>query len=81
MAWPFVTPTSEPKFVPSTRNCTVPPLSNVPELAATVAVKVTAWPKAVGFGEELTAVVVPALLTTCPPLSVPLLSAKLLSPL
>ena len=58
VAWPLVKLTGEPKFVPSTRNCTVPPLSNVPELGATVAVKVTAWPKAEGFGEELTVVVV-----------------------
>ena len=80
MAWSFVTLTGEPKFVPSTANCTVPPLSNVPEPATTAAVKVTAWPKAEGFAEELTVVVVLALLTIWPPLSVPLLPAKVVSP-
>ena len=36
----------------------MPPLSNVPEPAVTVAVKVTACPDADGFDDELTAVVV-----------------------
>ena len=73
--------TGAPKFVPSTANCTVPPLSNVPEPAVTVAVKVTAWPSADGFEEEITEVVVLTMPTTCPPLSVPLLPANVVSPL
>ena len=81
MAWPFVKLAGEPKFVPSTANCTVPPLSNAPELAATTAVNVTVWPKVEGFAEELKVAVVLALLTTCPPLSVPLLPANVVSPL
>ena len=81
VAWPLVKLTGAPKFVPSTANCTVPPLSNVPEPATTAAVKVVAWPKVEGFAEELTLVVVLALLTTCPPLSVPLLPTKVVSPL
>ena len=46
------------EFVPSTANCTVPPLSNVPEAGVTVAVKVTVCPNADGFSDEVTAVVV-----------------------
>ena len=38
-------------------------------------------PEVDGLTEELTAVLVLALLTTCPPVKVPLLLAKLLSPL
>ncbi len=35
-------------------NCTVPPLSKVPEPAVTVAVKVIACPKSDGLAEETT---------------------------
>ena len=80
VAWPLVKLTGAPKFAPSTANCTVPPLSNVPELAVSTAVKVTAWPKVEGLAEELKLVVVLALLTIWPPLSVPLLPAKVASP-
>ena len=38
---PILQVCGEPKFVPSTANCTVPPLSKVPEPGVTVAVKVT----------------------------------------
>ena len=48
----------EPKFVPSTANCTVPPLSKVPEPGVTVAVKVTVWPETAGLAEAVTAVLV-----------------------
>ena len=51
------------------------------EAGRTVAVKVTDCPNGEGVSEELTTVVVFALLTTCPPLSVPLPVAKLVSPL
>ena len=81
VAWPLARLTGDPKFVPSTANCTVPPLSNVPEPAVTAAVKVTAWPSADGFEEEITEVVVLTMPTACPPLSAPLLPAKLVLPL
>ncbi len=53
----------------------------VPPLDVTVAVKVTDCPKLDGFGNELTVVVDPARLTTCPPDNVPWLVVKLASPL
>ena len=50
--------------------------------APTVAVKVTAWPKAVGFGEDLSAVVLAPGLTTCGEAeSSPWLASKLRFPL
>ena len=59
---PLESATAEPKFVPSTTNCTVP--VGVPvlplELSATVAVKVTDWPKVDGLTEDVTVVVVDA---------------------
>jgi hypothetical protein len=45
-------------------------------LAATVAVKVTAWPNAEGLAEELTVVVVGSALTFWPPGRLPVLSWK-----
>ena len=42
VAFPPLKLKGEPKFAPSTANCTVPPLSKVPEPTVTVAVKVTA---------------------------------------
>ena len=47
----------------------------------TVAVKVTFCPKAEGLSDDVTPVVVSALLTVCPPLSEPLLLLKLVFPL
>ena len=45
---------------------TVPPLSNVPEPAVTVAVKVTAWPNTDdGVTDEVTVVVEFAVVTIC----------------
>ena len=57
VACPLLKVTGEPKFVPFTANCTVPPLSKVPEPGVTVAVKVTVWPETAGFAEAVTAVV------------------------
>ena len=52
------------------------------EAAVTVAVNVTIWPKLDGLTEELMAVELESLLTTCgEPESVPELVRKLLSPL
>ena len=45
-----------PTLVPSIQNCTVP--VGVPPPEATVAVKVTAWPKRLGLTDEVTVVVV-----------------------
>ena len=53
----------------------------MPLPGVTVAVKVTDWPNVDGLGEAVTVVVVVAGLTVWPPLRVPLLAAKLLSPL
>ena len=66
VATPLVRFTALPKFVPSITNWTVP--VGVPEVAATVAVKVTLWPNTDELAEELTVVVVPvagALCTVC----------------
>jgi hypothetical protein len=71
-----------PALEPSITNCTVP--VGVPEPGAVtpiVAVNVTFSPGFDGFAEEVTPVVVSALLTTWPPLSEPLLVLKLPSPL
>jgi hypothetical protein len=45
------------------RNLTVPVGVGPPATAATVAVKVTGWPKKEGFGEELTIVTVAPVFT------------------
>src|SRR6516162_7677762 len=65
VATPFVSVTAEPKFTPSTTNCTLPvgvPVLPV-ELSATVAVKVTDWPKLDGSAEEVTVVALVAWFT------------------
>ena len=49
-----------------------------PEAAATVIVKVTPWPKALGFAEELSVTVAASLFTICE--SEEVLVLKLLSP-
>ena len=48
-----------PRFVPLSLNCTVPVIAAT---AVTVAVKVTFWFRSEGFREDVTAVVVAALL-------------------
>src|ERR1700738_4847200 len=50
--------TGPPTAVPSTLNCTVPVGRAVPTVGATVAVNVTASPKADGFDDEVSVVVV-----------------------
>jgi len=81
VAVPLLKVTGEPRFVTPSLNCIVP--VGVPEpggSAETVAVKVTAWPKADGLLFEVAAVALPAWLTFW--LSAGLvLPAKLLSPL
>jgi hypothetical protein len=78
---PAMRGTGVPKLAPSTTNCTVPVGTPLDPLAAllTFAKKVTVWPKTDGFSEEVTTVVVPAVVTICPVLSVPLLLLKVLS--
>jgi len=77
-----VTVTGLPVLLPSIWNWTVP--VGVPLGTLIVAVNVTLWPNAAALAEERTVVVlavVPLVLTTCPPDKVPLLVAKLASPL
>src|SRR5437660_1214093 len=74
-----------PRLVDPSKKVTMPlgfP-PNVPPgpFTLTVAVKVTDCPNEDGLDEELTTVLVPALLTVCPPDRVPLLGEKLLSSL
>ena len=57
--------TAVPMALPLSKNWTVPVAVPAPgETAATVAVKVTDWPKTEGFAEDVKVVVVLALLTT-----------------
>src|SRR5438093_446612 len=72
--WPMLVPPSEK---------VTEPLGLPEPLAGTVAGKVTDWPDVDGLSEEVTAVVVATVLelTVWPPARVPLLPAKLLSPL
>jgi hypothetical protein len=80
-AVPPLKATGVPKLVPSTTNWTVPVGVPVPgETTAIVAVKVTLWPLTDGVTEDVTLVVVFALLTVWPPASEPLLATKLPSP-
>jgi len=81
VAIPAANATGVPKFAPSTTNCTVPVGVPLPAgFTVTVAVKVTGWPKTEGLAEELTVVVVAAMLTVCvTPAEV--LVLKLVSPL
>ena len=51
--------TAAPKLDPSMTNWTVPVGAVEPDAGATVAVKVTDWPYADGFADEVTAVAVP----------------------
>src|SRR5947209_250692 len=75
--WPMLVDASEKVTVPVGLAAAVLPGA----LTVTVAVKVTNCPDADGLGEEVTAVLLLALLTICPPGRVPELLAKLLSPL
>jgi hypothetical protein len=77
---PMIVP--DPIGPPPSRNVTVPVGVPAPGgTAATVAVKVTDWPKTEGFTDEVTAVSVLALLTTCGlPVSEPVLPLKFPSP-
>jgi hypothetical protein len=61
-----LTVTGDPKFEPSTTNCTEPVGVALPEFGDTVAVNVTDWPNTDGFALEPTAVVVgvPVTVTT-----------------
>jgi len=52
-----------PRLVAPSRNVTVP--VGVPAGELTVAVKVTGWPKTLGFAEEIDATVVAPLFTVC----------------
>ena len=66
VALPPESVTALPKFTPLVLNCTVPVGVPAPgATAVTVAVNVTAWPNTEGLAEEVTAVVVSALLTVC----------------
>src|SRR5439155_22156301 len=67
-----------PMLFPPSRKVTMPLGLPLPgEITATVAVKVTACPEDDGLVPELTAVLVPAGLTDCPPERVPLLPTTL----
>jgi hypothetical protein len=71
-----------PIGLPPSRKVTVP--VGVPAPGATgetVAVNITDWPETEGLTDEVTAVVVFALLTTWPPVSVPTLLLKFSSAL
>ena len=66
MAVPLVKAAGGPMLLPTSLNCTVP--VGVPDpggAAATVAVKVTAWPNDEGFAEEETLVELPSWFTVC----------------
>jgi len=52
-----------PRLLAPSRNVTVP--VGMPAGELTVAVKVTGWPKTLGFAEEIYATVVEALFTVC----------------
>ena len=71
-----------PIGLPPSRNVTVPVGVPVPGATGdTVAVKVTDWPEAEGFCDEVTVVVEFVLLTTCGfPVSDPVLPLKFPSP-
>lgn len=60
-AVPVESSVAVPRFDAPSRKVTVP--VGVPEVALTAAVKVTACPKTVGFLEEITAAVAPAVFT------------------
>jgi hypothetical protein len=80
LAWPELFSATLASVRPPAVNVTVP--VGVPdpgELAVTVAVKVTGWPCAEGFGEEVSDVVEESLFTVCVR-ALDVLPLKLLSP-
>jgi hypothetical protein len=77
VAWPLLSEAGM-ALPPSTAKLTVP--VGVPEDAETTAVKVTSWPKTLGFAEEVSVIVVPGALTDSVN-EAPLAALKLLSPL
>ena len=80
VAWPELR-VLVPIGVASSLKVTVPVGVPVPgAVGVTVAVKVTDWPKTEGLTEEITTVVVPALLTVCVKFA-EVLVLKLTSPL
>src|SRR5688572_31266336 len=79
VATPTLKATGAPTGVPLSRNCTVPLGVPAPGATAlTVAVKVTACPTTDGLTDEVTAVVVLALITVW--MTLPALARKLPSP-
>jgi hypothetical protein len=67
VAWAAaLTGRAEPRLVVPSRNCTVP-VGVVPDHPAMVAVKVTDWPAADGFTDDVVAVVVFTFDTGTPP--------------
>lgn len=76
-AWPF-TRLSVLMVLPPSCSVTAPVGVPEPEAADTVIVKVTPWPKTLGFPEEFIVTVAAFLLTTCD--SVEVLALKLPSP-
>ncbi len=81
LAWPPLS-VPAPIELPPSKNVTVPVCVPAPgAIAETVAVNVTDWPNTEGFGDDVTAVVVLDLLTTCGlPASDPVLPLKFASP-
>src|SRR5437868_15219895 len=67
--------TGLPRFTPPSWNCTVP--LGVPPETATVAVKLTLWPKNDGFSDDASEVVVAALFTLNPAALLVLLACTL----
>ena len=65
VALPPASVTGDPRFTPSTWNCTAPGGVPAPgETAATVAVNVTGWPTGTGLAEDVSEVAVFARFTT-----------------
>src|SRR5581483_10748687 len=81
VAWPLLRATGVPRLVAPFMNCTEPVGVPPPgERGVTVAVRFSGWPNVAGFGLWVTPVLVDALLTVCPLVSVPALGSKPVSP-
>jgi hypothetical protein len=65
VATPLALSAGAPRGVLPSKNVTVPVGVPVPEVGATVAVKVTVCPRGEGFGVEVSEVAVPIKLTFC----------------